>query len=303
MIFAPRGTGKTYLAMSMAHAIATGTPFLSYSVPVARRVLYVDGELPAVDLQMRVRAICGENPTSNLELLPSEFFFQAEKSPLNLNSPLNQERFFLLLEELENKQRKPDVIFFDNLSSMSFGIDENSNSEQDLFLQFLLKLRHQGYSIIFIHHTGKDGNQRGASRREDFLDLSIKLDPPPEANSSTAKFTLKFSKIRRKKPAIDNLDCELTEIDGKLVWTFATTSPKSSSMLRRQRLLNAIFENKPKTQSQLATILGITKGTISKNIKELLVHIGFVQLAPLGLTLDGIAFYEATKEKMKTTQD
>lgn len=65
-----------------------------------------------------------------------------------------------------------EMIIFDNLSSLRSGVDENDNSALDAFLQWLLALRHKGYAILLIHHAGKGGDQRGASRLEDFLDTS-----------------------------------------------------------------------------------------------------------------------------------
>ena len=53
MIFAPRGVGKTWVALSIAHAIASGGDFLRWRAPQPRRVLYIDGEMPAVTLQER----------------------------------------------------------------------------------------------------------------------------------------------------------------------------------------------------------------------------------------------------------
>src|SRR5262249_3923318 len=47
MLFAPRGVGKTYVALAMAYAIATAGRFLRWSAPACRSVLYVDGEMPA----------------------------------------------------------------------------------------------------------------------------------------------------------------------------------------------------------------------------------------------------------------
>ena len=53
MIFAPRGVGKTWIALSIAHAIAGGGAFLRWQATTPRRVLYIDGEMPAVTLQER----------------------------------------------------------------------------------------------------------------------------------------------------------------------------------------------------------------------------------------------------------
>ena len=49
MIHAPRGIGKTHIGLGTAWAVATGTGFLRWSVPMdvgARRVLILDGEMP-----------------------------------------------------------------------------------------------------------------------------------------------------------------------------------------------------------------------------------------------------------------
>jgi hypothetical protein len=50
MIFAPRGLGKTWLALSLSTAISRGEDFLSFDVPTPRTVLYVDGEMALADL-------------------------------------------------------------------------------------------------------------------------------------------------------------------------------------------------------------------------------------------------------------
>jgi hypothetical protein len=50
MAFAWRGVGKTWFALGHAYAIATGGKFLKWKAPQARRVLYIDGEMPAIGL-------------------------------------------------------------------------------------------------------------------------------------------------------------------------------------------------------------------------------------------------------------
>lgn len=40
MIFAARGAGKTWASLSLAAAVATGTRWLNWSCPAARRVLF-----------------------------------------------------------------------------------------------------------------------------------------------------------------------------------------------------------------------------------------------------------------------
>ena len=47
MVHPLTGLGKTPLAIALACANATGKSFLIWQAPKARRVLYVDGEMPA----------------------------------------------------------------------------------------------------------------------------------------------------------------------------------------------------------------------------------------------------------------
>lgn len=53
MIYGPRGTGKSYFAMGIALAAATGTDFMGWDVNEPHRVVYVDGEMPVETLQER----------------------------------------------------------------------------------------------------------------------------------------------------------------------------------------------------------------------------------------------------------
>jgi putative DNA primase/helicase len=45
-----------------------------------------------------------------------------------------------------------------------------------------LRLRQRGVSVLFVHHAGKGGAQRGTSRREDLLDVVTNLRHPADYN-------------------------------------------------------------------------------------------------------------------------
>ena len=57
MLYAPRGLGKTLLGLSIGLAVASGARLLRWTAPQQRRVLYIDGEMPLVSLQERLRLI------------------------------------------------------------------------------------------------------------------------------------------------------------------------------------------------------------------------------------------------------
>ena len=63
--------------------------------------------------------------------------------------------------------------------------------------QWLLKLRRKGKAVLFVHHGNKSGKQRGTSRREDILDVVIKLQHPPNYTAeSGAEFEVHLEKAR-----------------------------------------------------------------------------------------------------------
>ena len=47
LLYGPRGLGKTFVALAVARAVASGGTFLKWQAPQPRRVLYIDGEMPA----------------------------------------------------------------------------------------------------------------------------------------------------------------------------------------------------------------------------------------------------------------
>ena len=57
MAYSPRGVGKTLLGMTSAYAMASGSDFLGFKTARPRKVLYIDGEMPAESMQERLAAI------------------------------------------------------------------------------------------------------------------------------------------------------------------------------------------------------------------------------------------------------
>jgi putative DNA primase/helicase len=189
LIHGARGLGKTYMSLSVAVAIAGGGEFLSWQAPDPCGVLYVDGEMPASLMQQRLKAIlCGQR----VEL----------KAPLKILTPDLQLATVPSLSTIEGQaaieSHLSDIslIIFDNISTL-FGNNENLTACWKPIQKWSLSLRRRGYSILFIHHSGKNGLQRGASSREDALDLVIHLRRPDNYDPAEgARFEIHYQKAR-----------------------------------------------------------------------------------------------------------
>jgi putative DNA primase/helicase len=192
MLWAWRGTGKTFVGLAMAYAIASGAKVLRWSAPRPRRVLYVDGELPLQTAQERIAALVAG---SELEP-PSDDYFKivtpdVQEVPLpNLSSREAQQALERVLGDVE-------VLFIDSISTLCRSGRENDSEDWLPVQEWALRLRQCGKTVVFVHHAGKGGSQRGTSRREDVLDLSVRLARPQDYSPDEgARFEVHFEKAR-----------------------------------------------------------------------------------------------------------
>ncbi|HEY1745422.1 MAG TPA: AAA family ATPase, partial [Xanthobacteraceae bacterium] len=68
MLYAPRGVGKSWLALSIGLAISTGSPLLRWNAPKKRKVVYLDGEMVLPETKSRLQSISqilGVAPTND----------------------------------------------------------------------------------------------------------------------------------------------------------------------------------------------------------------------------------------------
>ncbi|MFZ4381316.1 MAG: AAA family ATPase [Sandarakinorhabdus sp.] len=192
MLFGPRGLGKTFMAMGIALAVASGGTFLGWTAPVPAKVLYIDGEMPASLMQDRVAKAVRhlDRPDlakANLFILSAD---EIGRSLPDLGSEAGRKLYAPLLEQV-------DLIIIDNLSTLCRTGKENEAEGWDEIQAWVLVQRIAGRSVLFIHHAGKGGEQRGTSKREDIMDTVIKLSRPLDyGQSQGARFRVEFSKAR-----------------------------------------------------------------------------------------------------------
>lgn len=192
MLYAPRGIGKTYLSLEIAHAVASGSNMFQdrWKAESNSSVLYVDGEMPIDKFQERIRMIGDHSKRYD----PLHFYNNdtQENSIPDLSTKKGQGN----IEELIVRH-KTKLIILDNISSLFRSGSENESGSWDGVQEWLLNVRKSGTSVLLIHHAGKGGNQRGTSKREDVLDTVIALkkssDYEPEQG---ARFEVHFEKTR-----------------------------------------------------------------------------------------------------------
>jgi hypothetical protein len=245
LLYGPRGLGKTYVAMSMAWAAASGTSFLGWQASRTHRVVYVDGEMMAIDIKQRLAAFGA--PPDGLDFILSDR--NGDGYLADLAEFAGQEALWLACGRLW-----PDVLVIDNLSSLA-GFHRESADPWPRMQRFFLMLRRCGTAVIIVHHTNKQGGQRGSSQKEDVLDLVLALRQPPDySQSQGARFELHVEKSRGLcGPAIEPIEARLSfGPDGQAHWDWGPLAVQDL-----QRVIGLLRQGL--NPNQIARELGISK--------------------------------------------
>jgi len=258
MIYAARGLGKTWFALSIAHAIASGDKVLNFEATDPRRVLYVDGEMPASTIKDRLAKVilCSNVKIQNPNFLRIINHDLEENMIRDLGTRAGQQDINELIDEFE-------VLILDNLSCLIHSGDENEAASWVIVQGWLLQLRKLGKTVIFIHHAGKSGQQRGTSKKEDVLDTVIVLKKPKDWSASDgARFEVHYEKNRgfegdEAKPFEARL---VTNANGVAEWIY-----KGIEGTNKDEALKLYEEGLSMTD--IAKEVGVDKSTVSRWIK------------------------------------
>ncbi|MEO8926406.1 MAG: AAA family ATPase [Caulobacteraceae bacterium] len=257
MLYAPRGVGKTYMSLSIAYNAAAGQPFLRWTVPQPRRVLFVDGEMPGHALQERLVRIADQADGEP----PGPDYFRLIANDLHpdgipdLATEVGQAALTAALGDAE-------LVVLDNLSTLCRTGRENESESWGLVQEYLLGLRREGRAVLLVHHAGKGGAQRGTSRREDVLDTVINLKRPDDYRASEgARFQVSFEKSRgfTGKEA-ETFEAALDPVTG--IWTC-----RDLEDVRDARIIDLAGDGLD--QKEIAAELGVHKSTISRAFARL----------------------------------
>src|SRR5437868_5393786 len=150
---------RKLVACLLAHGSTFSRVGASGKPGAVHRVLYVDGEMILSDLQQRLSEIsvglgC-QIPNEGFQILAADH----TEGGINLATQEGQAGIERLLEGV-------DLVILDNLSTLFPNGSENAGDAWEPMQSWLLKLRRNGKSVLFVHHAGNNGRQRGTSRRE-----------------------------------------------------------------------------------------------------------------------------------------
>ena len=214
------------------------------------KVLYVDGEMSSTALQERFSRIA-EN-------------FEASKNSYTENLKIfsaDLQEFATI--DIANTCIQEEI---DKMSSLT-KVDELDATSWVSIQDWLFELRKRGIAVLIVHHSGKNGGQRGISKREDILDLVIHLEHSKAGKKTTSeddenssfggKCKVVFEKNRNLGgKQIASFDIALVDKDnGGIEWVDVYS------------IVKTMYENGGTCRS-IAEITGISKSTISNILQK-----------------------------------
>ena len=266
------GIGKTWFTLEMLCSICTGEKFLGkYEVANPRPVYYIDGEMPLESIRDRMNMIMAryiyKYKVSEIPFhISNPLLFKNNFIPKINDTKITQPIFKDEVKRFSDIYQKPLFICFDNLSCLT-DYKENDNDDWTSMLDMYTELKHEGHSICHVHHVGKGGHQRGASRKHDALDTVIHLKRPEEYDSSEgAVFNVKFDKHRHfAGEYARSFKCSIKVDDNnKVSWDISDFKDVAS-----EELLTAYCMGLPDiTYTKLEEEFGISKSSIGRTIKH-----------------------------------
>lgn len=212
-IVGPPKSFKSFFALEMAFALATGKPFMGeFAIPSPRSVLFIQEESGRKAFQERIRRAGG-------------IYGQADNAYFISNRPYNLENtagLVRLQEEIET--HRPALVILDPLASFIRG-DENRQQEMGAFVRTLRELRNKyetGFCIVHHSKKGKADEFRGSSVFYAASEVTIKMSRLTEGvQRSKVTFELKDG----ESPA--RMDVQYRQTTGAL------TPIKASQMLAK----------------------------------------------------------------------
>jgi hypothetical protein len=269
MMYAVPGLGKSFLSLTIALAVAgTGKiKGLDWEVTEAKKVLYLDGEMPIADVKERLELIIngewieGLNKELALEnlIILSSLDQQVGTFAIDLTSKDSHDviRKFATRYDI-------GLIVVDNMSTLTSGMtDENASVQFTRVNEFISLVKLDGRSILVIHHANKEGlSYRGSSKQGVIFDSIIQLGllENSYADDGATQFRLSFEKSRAKRGA-----GTASRVITMTSWGYSELADGDITL---RKVLEVIKNDKPRglTQRQIGEALSLHHNTVAKKV-------------------------------------
>lgn len=185
MVYGPPESFKSFIALDIVLSAAAGKRALGleYEVDGSHDVVYAAGE-GAIGIESARRPAWKQHRQISGQDIP---FYSISAVP-HIRDVSSVQGF---IDAISARGIQPAFIVLDTLSRMLAGLNENDAADASVALEAIEAIRRAfDCTVIFIHHTGKDGkSERGSTVFRAGVDTSIKASSNKEAKLVTLQVT------------------------------------------------------------------------------------------------------------------
>ena len=187
MVYSPPANFKSLLIQQMGMAISTGRKFMGLKTK-KNAVLYCDGENAEMIIKERLDCFY-----KGMNLKRHSFPFYILKNGLLMDERKNIHIGFVAALEQAIEKYGIKVLIFDTLHRFAY-YDENKSDDINKVYTGIFKplIEKYGISIVFLHHSRKDGGYRGSGDFLGMVDVAYRI----WRNGKTNKFKIFNEKCR-----------------------------------------------------------------------------------------------------------
>lgn len=252
MIHSWRGVGKTYFCLALAQAVASNSPFLKWPC-AGGSVFYFDCEMGEQAVQQRYAMLdrAAKYPTHDYGVHLFSFEHMGGRT-WNLADPDAQRLLETLLDGVS-------LLIIDNLSAACRPLGREMFKEAYYRMRdWLIGLKMRGIAVLIVHHSGKEGKQRGISDIEDPLDTVIHLRRSEDWKiSDGTQFEFHFEKTRGLAPTdpktLESLAVHLvSKSDTEIEWKYSalTDTIDAKEQEREQNIKETLKKRRSKQNEE-----------------------------------------------------
>ncbi len=261
-----RGTGKTMLNLQLCLAISSGwDSFLGESIEKHGNTLLINLELHESVMKRRLFQLSKDSPLKIDQKMYKAFLFTTRAG---LVSEIDKIKSFI-------EKYKPVYITLDNYRMAFIGSDSNSNRDASLAINELLKLKDShNTTLVITDHTRKNTRsvltesdlQSGAGAKSDLMDGDLFL------RRSSQGENLRILKRSKSRYCGEHKGAKLIRLNPDTLWFELVEENvneedhigERSLMVSEKRNIAEDLREKGKTVEQIASILNVSKSTISR---------------------------------------
>lgn len=270
-LYGQPGHGKSFLALDLALAVASGEPWQGHPIPEVGYVVYVSAE-GSGGLKKRVAAWLDAHAIGpqRREALAAHFLLSAiaitpdsEELVRVLEDSIHPYRAEVLLEDGidPNEDNAPLFIIVDTLARCFVG-DENQQEDMGNFIKGLDILRERyNATVLVLHHTKKEGyEERGSSSFRGACDtmlVAVKEGSTITLTCSKQKDFAEFEPLELALVVVPKWDSCVMGVQEDL------------GMVRRREILNIMTDSGPIALADLHRITGGSKMTLLRDLRDM----------------------------------